>query len=364
MVAQRRWRWVVRGEESATGDRRVPRTDSRSCQYVVKAGRESSVANEYKWIGWLLDDDCLLILCVWWNAGGAMTTMEQAVSHIQRELLMIRAQIASRVHEDAPSPIDVNHRDDAGVGFGSTDGSHNDSDRSWVLADGFERGSKGAHFGASLAAYAWDAYDVYESRSKRHCCQLAEEPTGGVATTTWTIRSYWWREEKEYLSLNHVSWTMLSSGTPSGNWKLGDLCSTLREAEGQDGRRDQAGWPGIFGAWEAWESLDFQLQPFADFRGCALGDRDVRGGENWFKNSQTERSRFFAKARIPLMLWLSALFCRAKENGHQISAVGVWRVMQHNFNETAMQASTWANKREGNAIRASHGPWVNLQSQA
>ena len=38
-----------------------------------------------------------------------MTTMEQAVLQIQQELLMIRAQIASRVHEDAPSPIDVNH---------------------------------------------------------------------------------------------------------------------------------------------------------------------------------------------------------------------------------------------------------------
>ena len=39
-----------------------------------------------------------------------MTTTEQAVSQIQRELLTIRAQIASRVHEDAPSSIDVNHR--------------------------------------------------------------------------------------------------------------------------------------------------------------------------------------------------------------------------------------------------------------
>ena len=37
-------------------------------------------------------------------------TMEQAVSQTQRELLTIRAQIASRVHEDAPSPIDVNHQ--------------------------------------------------------------------------------------------------------------------------------------------------------------------------------------------------------------------------------------------------------------
>ena len=30
-----------------------------------------------------------------------------------------------------------------------------------------------------------------------------------------------------------------------------------------------------------------RLKTFED----ALGDRDVRGGENWFRNSQTERSR-------------------------------------------------------------------------
>ena len=30
--------------------------------------------------------------------------------------------------------------------------------------------------------------------------------------------------------------------------------------------------------------LIFQLQLFEDVRECALGDRDVRGGENWFKN--------------------------------------------------------------------------------
>ena len=37
-------------------------------------------------------------------------------------------------------------------------------------------------------------------------------------------------------------------------------------------------------------------------------------------------------------------------------ALGVLRVMQHIFNETAMHASTWANKRRAKAIRASHGP--------
>ena len=36
------------------------------------------------------------------------TTLEQAVSQIQQEILAIRAQLASRVHEDTPKPIDVN----------------------------------------------------------------------------------------------------------------------------------------------------------------------------------------------------------------------------------------------------------------
>ena len=36
------------------------------------------------------------------------TTLEQAVSQIQQKLLAIRAQLASRVHEDTPNPIDVN----------------------------------------------------------------------------------------------------------------------------------------------------------------------------------------------------------------------------------------------------------------
>ena len=58
------------------------------------------------------------------------------------------------------------------------------------------------------------------------------------------------------------------------------------------------------------------------------------------------------------MFGLSAHSCRAKENCQQI------RAMQHIFNETAMQASTRASKRRAKVIRASHGPGVNLQSQA
>ena len=36
------------------------------------------------------------------------TTLEQAVSQIQQELLAVRGQLASRVHEDIANPIDVN----------------------------------------------------------------------------------------------------------------------------------------------------------------------------------------------------------------------------------------------------------------
>ena len=188
------------------------------------------------------------------SRGGAMTTMEQVVSQMQQELLTIRAQIAPRVqmseavhaadiltaaqaHEDAPNLIDVNSqgrpkvfsgkeedfqpwakkiggilrwsdqgvRDDVVVGCRQDDGNHDDSDRSRVLADGFERGSRSAPSGVHFAAHAYDACGSHESRSKRHCCQLAEELTGVVATTAGTIWSYRRRKEEEYPSRNHLS---------------------------------------------------------------------------------------------------------------------------------------------------------------
>ena len=64
------------------------------------------------------------------------------------------------------------------------------------------------------------------------------------------------------------------------------------------------------------------------------------------------------------MLGLSALPRQAKENGHQICAMGVLSAVQHIFNETARQARTPAGKRLAKAIRASHRPRVNLQSEA
>ena len=60
-------------------------------------------------------------------------------------------------------------------------------DRSRVIDDGFERGSRSAQTGVHFAADAYSACGSHESRGERYCCQLAEEPTGGVATTAETI---------------------------------------------------------------------------------------------------------------------------------------------------------------------------------
>ena len=75
----------------------------------------------------------------------------------------------------------------------------------------------------------------------------------------------------------------------------------------------------------------------------------------------SNRLRTFRDARSEIVTYVeekfgSRLRNRAKENGHQIRAMGVSRVMQHIFNETAIQASNSANKRRAKAIRASHGP--------
>ena len=56
------------------------------------------------------------------------------------------------------------------------------------------------------------------------------------------------------------------------------------------------------------------------------------------------------------MLRLSVLSRRAKENGHQICAIGVESEARHTFNEIAMQARTPESKRLTKSIRSSHGP--------
>ena len=197
-----------------------------------------------------------------------------------------------------------------------------------------------------------DSNDGEEFRGEWHCCQLAEEPTGGL----------------EPSSHDHFSGTLLSPGTPSEKLTLGVLCFSLREeAEGQDGRQHQAGWPGSVGAIGAWEARDFRLQSPANFWRCTSGNRNVRGGEVRFENScfQAEWHGCSWTLRSHgcwcVQLSLSRL---AKESGHQIRAMGVLRAMHRIFNETAIQARTPASKRLAKAIRASHGPRVSLQAQA
>ena len=54
---------------------------------------------------------------------------------------------------------------------------------------------------------------------------------------------------------------------------------------------------------------------------------------------------------------------QSKEKDHPVCAMGILSVMEHIFNESAMQARTLARNRLAKAIKASHGPRVSPQSQ-
>ena len=165
------------------------------------------------------------------------TTLEQSVSQIQQELLTIRAQVASRgrtsesvqatdnlttaqshedVHSKASSCINTNDVGRPNEFSGKEEDLQHWSDDikaffagvlkeskmmlDWTADQTMEitttaidleflptesnGGSRSTQPGVRLEAYALDAQESHESRSKRHCCQLAEEPAGGVATAT------------------------------------------------------------------------------------------------------------------------------------------------------------------------------------
>ena len=79
------------------------------------------------------------------------------------------------------------------------------------------------------ALMAFTSYEVNDI-----CRQLAEETAGGMAETAEAIRSDDRRKETTPSAHDHFSWTVLSSGTPSGDRTLGVLRVALREeAEGQ-----------------------------------------------------------------------------------------------------------------------------------
>ena len=134
-----------------------------------------------------------------------------------------------------------------------------------------------------------DAHDSHESRSQRHYCQLTEEPTGNVANHCMndTILP---SEEGRGISFAQ---SFLRDGALFRNSKRELLkrwetyVARYEKLKGEMDDEIKRGWPGIFGAGGAWEALDFQLHSFKDVRGCTLGDRNVRGGEIWIKNSQT-----------------------------------------------------------------------------
>ena len=51
----------------------------------------------------------------------------------------------------------------------------------------------------------------------------------------------------------------------------------------------------------------------------------------------------------------------AKEKGHRVRVMGLLSVVEHNFNETAMNARAQASNRLARANRASHGPRVRAK---
>ena len=157
------------------------------------------------------------------------TAMEQVVTQLHQELLTIGAQIASRiqmseaaraidnrataqVRKDTPSFIDVN-----GLGRPKEFSGKEKDFQQWAKkTEAFFAGvikesevmlewaaeqtteiatdlinceflPRSAEPGVCAAADAHNACGSHESRGERHCCQLAEELTRGVATTAETI---------------------------------------------------------------------------------------------------------------------------------------------------------------------------------
>ena len=94
----------------------------------------------------------------------------------------------------------------------------------WISADCDEPGARITKPGVRAAADANSTHGSHESRGERHCCQHAEEPTGGVAEAAETIWPDNRRKEEKLSAHDHFSGTVPSSGI---------LCVSLREeAEG------------------------------------------------------------------------------------------------------------------------------------
>ena len=209
-----------------------------------------------------------------------MTTVKQAALQIQRELLKIRAQIASRVHEDAPSPIDVNHQ-----GSPKEFSGKEEDFQQWArkteafFAEVIKESQMMLEWASDqpmeITTTAIDLEflptDSNEGRGVRNLelilqhmhetlvTRTSQEANDIVANSRKNPLESRRRVHERYDPSGggrkrNILRTIISPGRCSlrelqaviERWET--FCSVPREAEGQDGRRDQAGWPGIFGA--------------------------------------------------------------------------------------------------------------------
>ena len=88
---------------------------------------------------------------------------------------------------------------------------------------------------ALMTLTSYEAYDIVANSRKT--------PLEVMTETAEAIRSDDRRKKTKPSAHDHFSWTVLSSGTPSGDRTLGVPRVSLREEDvGQVGRRDQACW--------------------------------------------------------------------------------------------------------------------------
>ena len=138
-----------------------------------------------------------------------------------------------------------------------------------------ERGVQNLEF--VFTADAYNAYGSHELRGERHCCQLAEESIGGMATTAEEIRPYNRKEGREtffalsFLRDDALFWNYVLQYEKMLKNKINDEIKL-------------AGLEALAPE-ELEKTPDSQLQSPSNFRGCTSGSRDERGGEVRFKNS-------------------------------------------------------------------------------
>ena len=105
-----------------------------------------------------------------------------------------------------------------------------------------------------------------------------------------------------------------------------------------------------------------RLRPFEDVRLDVVPYMEAKFGLRIRDPKPSDTG--FREHSDPMDVGAVSSLSSGKGKCHQIRAMGVLSAVQHMFNETAMQERTLARKRLAKAIRASHGPRVNLQSQA